>query len=114
MANYGVKVETVLSKFYSVQQDKVVKGLYEVRKKDDPEGDIIWYFFSSNNATYHSSGNDCVVRDINQSNSGYLERLKAAFEKAKKQDKKYFGWYWYLEMALDLILMDTIGLLQLS
>lgn len=90
MANYGVKVETVLSKFYSVQQDKVVKGLYEVRKKDDPEGDIIWYFFSSNNATYHSSGNDCVVRDINQSNSGYLERLKAAFEKAKKQDKKIF------------------------
>ena len=50
----------------------------------------MWYFFSSNNATFHSSGNDCVIRDINQSNSGYLERLKAAFEKAKVKDKKIF------------------------
>ena len=90
MANYGIKVETVLGKFYDVRQDETIKGLYEVRKKENPEEDIMWYFFSSNNATYHSSGNDCVVRDINQSNSGYLKRLKAAFEKAKRQDKKIF------------------------
>ena len=92
MANYGIKVENVLSKFYSVKQDEAIKGLYEVREKEKPDGDIMWYFFSSNNATFHSSGNDCVVRDINQSNSGYLGRLKAAFEKAKGKDKKYFGW----------------------
>lgn len=92
MANYGIKVETVLGKFYDVRQDETIKGLYEVRKKENPEEDIMWYFFSSNNATYHSSGNDCVVRDINQSNSGYLKRLKAAFEKAKRQDKKSSGW----------------------
>lgn len=59
----------------------------------------MWYFFSSNNATFHSSGNDCVIRDINQSNSGYLERLKAAFEKAKSKDKKYFGLCWCLGMV---------------
>ena len=90
MANYGIKVENVLSKFYSVKQDEAIKGLYEVREKEKPDGDIMWYFFSSNNATFHSSGNDCVVRDINQSNSGYLGRLKAAFEKAKGKDKKIF------------------------
>ena len=102
MANYGIKVETVLGKFYDVRQDETIKGLYEVRKKENPEEDIMWYFFSSNNATYHSSGNDCVVRDINQSNSGYLKRLKAAFEKAKRQDKKIF---W-----LVLVFGDGIGL----
>ena len=102
MANLGIKVETVLSKFYFVQPDETIKGLYEVREKENPEGDIMWYFFSSNNATFHSSGNDCVIRDINQSNSGYLERLKAAFEKAKSKDKKIF---W-----LVLVFGDGIGL----
>ena len=102
MANLGIKVETVLSKFYLVQPDETIKGLYEVREKENPEGDIMWYFFSSNNATFHSSGNDCVIRDINQSNSGYLERLKAAFEKAKSKDKKIF---W-----LVLVFGDGIGL----
>lgn len=102
MANLGIKVETILSKFYDVRQDDSIKGLYEVRDKERPDRGIIWYFFSSNNATYHSSGNDCVVRDINQSNSGYIERLKAAFEKAKKQDRKIF---W-----LVLVYGDGIGL----
>lgn len=102
MANLGIKVENVLSKFYDVQQDERIKGLYEVRAKENSDGDIKWYFFSSNNATYHSSGNDCVVRDINQSNSGYIERLKAAFEKAKRKDKKIF---W-----LVLVFGDGIGL----
>lgn len=102
MANLGIKVETVISKFYDVKQDDNIKGLYEVRKKGDSDGEIIWYFFSSNNATYHSSGNDCVIRDINQSNSGYLERLKEAFEKAKRKDKKIF---W-----LVLVFGDGIGL----
>ena len=55
MANLGIKVETVLSKFYFVQPDETIKGLYEVREKGNPEGDIMWYFFSSNNATFHSS-----------------------------------------------------------
>lgn len=102
MANLGIKVETVICKFYDVRQDDNIKGLYEVRKKGDSDGEIIWYFFSSNNATYHSSGKDCVIRDINQSNSGYLERLKEAFEKAKKKDKKIF---W-----LVLVFGDGIGL----
>lgn len=102
MANLGIKVETVISKFYDVRQDDNIKGLYEVRKKGDSDGEIIWYFFSSNNATYHSSGKDCVIRDINQSNSGYLERLKEAFEKAKRKDKKIF---W-----LVLVFGDGIGL----
>ena len=30
MANYGIKVENVLSKFYSVKQDEAIKGLYIV------------------------------------------------------------------------------------
>lgn len=102
MANLGIKVETVISKFYDARQDDNIKGLYEVRKKGDSDGEIIWYFFSSNNATYHSSGNDCVIRDINQSNSGYLERLKEAFEKAKRKNKKIF---W-----LVLVFGDGIGL----
>ena len=102
MANLGIKVETVISRFYDVRQDDNIKGLYEVRKKGDSDGEIIWYFFSSNNATYHSSGNDCVIRDINQSNSGYLERLKEAFEKAKRKNKKIF---W-----LVLVFGDGIGL----
>ena len=45
MANYGIKVETVLGKFYDVRQDETIKGLYEVRKKENPEEDIMWYFF---------------------------------------------------------------------
>lgn len=102
MADYGVNVKNVLGKFYDVRQDKIIKGLYEVRKKENPEEDIMWYFFSSNNATYNSSGKYCIVRDINQSNSGYLKRLKAAFEKAKRQDKKIF---W-----LVLVFGDGIGL----
>lgn len=102
MANLGIKVETIISKFYDVRQDDNIKGLYEVRKKGDSDGEIIWYFFSSNNATYHSSGNDCVIRDINQSNSGYLERLKEAYERAKRKDKKIF---W-----LVLVFGDGIGL----
>ena len=40
MANLGIKVETVLSKFYFVQPDETIKGLYEVRQKENPEGDI--------------------------------------------------------------------------
>ena len=91
MANLGIKVENVLAKFYDVQQDDEIKGLYEVRPILEPDGDVMWYFFNSNNATYHSSGNDCVVRDINQSNSGYIERLRAAFDKAKQEDKKIFS-----------------------
>lgn len=102
MANLGIKVETIISKFYDVRQDDNIKGLYEVRKKGDSDGEISWYFFSSNNATYHSSGNDCVIRDINQSNSGYLERLKEAYERAKRKDKKIF---W-----LVLVFGDGIGL----
>ena len=39
MANLGIKVETVLSKFYFVQPDETIKGLYEVREKENPEGD---------------------------------------------------------------------------
>lgn len=102
MANLGIKVENVLAKFYDVQQDDEIKGLYEVRPILEPDGDVMWYFFNSNNATYHSSGNDCVVRDINQSNSGYIERLRAAFDKAKQEDKKIF---W-----LVLVFGDGIGL----
>lgn len=102
MANLGIKVETVLRKFYDVQQDESIRGLYEVREKEKADGAVMWYFFSSNNATYHSSGNDCVVRDINQSNSAYIDRLKAAFEKAKSKNKKIF---W-----LVLVYGDGIGL----
>ncbi len=90
MANLGIKVETVLRRFYEVRQDEEIRGLYEVREKEEPDGEMLWYFFSSNNATYHSSANDCVIRDINQSNSGYLDRLKSAFEKARERDKKIF------------------------
>lgn len=90
MANLGLKVADVISKFYDVREDENIRGMYEVRKKDEPNGDLLWYFFSSNNATYHSSGNDCVIRDINQSNSRYIERLIAAFEKAKNKEKKIF------------------------
>ncbi len=90
MANLGIKVETVLRRFYDVRQDKEIRGLYEVREKEEPDSEMLWYFFSSNNATYHSSADDCVIRDINQSNSGYLDRLKSAFEKARERDKKIF------------------------
>lgn len=102
MANLGIKVADVISKFYEVREDDEVRGLYEVRKKDKPDSELLWYFFSSNNSTYHSSGNDCVIRDINQSNSGYIERLKAGFEKAKSKYKKFF---W-----LVLVFGDGIGL----
>ena len=30
MANLGIKVETVISKFYDARQDDNIKGLYEV------------------------------------------------------------------------------------
>ena len=90
MANYNIKVEDILKKFYDIQTDKDIKGLYEVRKLGDTSGKLLWYFFSSNNATYHSSANDCIIRDINQTNSGYIGRLKEAFEKAKKENKKIF------------------------
>ncbi len=90
MANLGLKVADVVKKFYDVQEVDSIKGMYEVRNLGDGEGDLLWYIFSSNNATYHSSGNDCVIRDINQSNSKYIDRLKAAFEKAKNEDKKIF------------------------
>ena len=66
MANLGIKVETVLSKFYFVQPDETIKGLYEVREKENPEGDIMWYFFSSNNATFHSSGNVVCIPSSRQ------------------------------------------------
>lgn len=94
MANLGIKVETVLSKFYDVQQDENIKGLYAVRPILEPDGEIMWYFFNSNNATYHrpkkSTTSNVVIRDINQSNSAYIDRLKAAYEKAKKEDRKIF------------------------
>lgn len=103
MANLNIRVENVLKKFYDIKSDTEIKGLYEVRPfSAGDEDDIMWYFFSSNNATYHSSGDDCVIRDINQSNSGYLERLKSAFEKAKNKNKKIF---W-----LVLVFGDGIGL----
>lgn len=103
MANLNIKVENVLNKFYDIKPDSEIKGLYEVRHLGaDPKDDVRWYFFSSNNSTYHSSGGDCVIRDINQSNSGYLERLKNAFEKAKRKNKKIF---W-----LVLVFGDGIGL----
>lgn len=102
MANLGIKVEDVLKKFYEVQPDGRIKGLYAIREKGQPEGKLLWYVFGSNNATYHSSGNDCVIRDINQSNSGYLGRLKAAFEKARQEERKIF---W-----LVLVYGDGIGL----
>lgn len=103
MANLNIKVEDVLKRFYDIEPDSEIKGLYEVRPLNaNDEDDIMWYFFSSNNATYHSSGNDCVIRDINQSNSRYLERLKSAFEKAKNKNKKIF---W-----LVLVYGDGIGL----
>lgn len=91
MANYNVKVEDVLKRVYNIKPDTEIKGLYEVRPLNAGDvADIMWYYFSSNNATYHSSGDDCVIRDINQSNSGYLERLKSAFQKAKNKNKKIF------------------------
>ena len=49
MANLGIKVKTVLSKFYDVQQDENIKGLYAVRPILEPDGEIMWYFFNSNN-----------------------------------------------------------------
>ncbi len=87
MANLNIRVSNVIGKFYDVKENTDIRGLYEVRDKNDS---VLWYFFSSNNATYHSSGNDCVVRDIAQSNSSYIDRLKAAFEKAKNENKKIF------------------------
>lgn len=106
MANLGIKVENVLREFYDIQQDDKIKGLYAVRRLGDSSGDILWYFFNSNNATYHnpkkSSTSNVVIRDINQNNSAYLDRLKAAFKKANEQDKKIF---W-----LVLVYGDGIGL----
>lgn len=103
MANLNIKVENVLKRFYDIKSDSEIKGLYEVRHLNaGDEDDIMWYYFSSNNATYHSSGKDCVIRDINQSNSAYLERLKSAFEKAKNKNRKIF---W-----LVMVYGDEIGL----
>lgn len=102
MANLGVKVEKILKKFYDVQQDEEIRGLYAIRRMDEPDSELLWYVFNSNNATYHEPGNDCVIRDINQSNSAYIDRLKAAFEKAKREEKKIF---W-----LVLVFGDGIGL----
>lgn len=90
MANYKVSVTDVLSNFYNIKPDDEVRGLYEVRDSETPDGEILWYYFTSNNATYHSSGYDCVIRDINQANSGYIDRLKRAFEKAKESRIKIF------------------------
>lgn len=107
MANYNVKVEDVLKKFYSIKSDSDIKGLFEVRNvgsADDEE--LIWYFFASNNATYNSNGDGCFIRDINQSNSGYIDRLKNAFEKAKKKNKKIF---WLVMVFGDGIGLDPKG-----
>lgn len=91
MANIGVKVEHVLKKFYDVKADSEIEGLYEVRKIGDSNNEeFMWYYFSSNNATYNSNGKGCLIRDIDQTNSGYIERLKNAFEKAKNNNKKIF------------------------
>ena len=102
MANLGIKVEDLLKKFFDVKEDGNIKGLYEIRKLNDPTSDLLYYVFNSNNATYHSSGKDCVIRDINQSNSRYIERLIAAYEKATKLGIKIF---W-----LVLVFGEEIGL----
>lgn len=103
MANLNIKVEDVLKRFYKVKADSEVKGLYEVRNLSDEDNEEFrWYYFSSNNATYNSNGKGCFIRDINQTNSGYIERLKSAFEKAKERNKKIF---W-----LVMVFGDGIGL----
>ena len=103
MANLNIKVTDVLERFYDIKEDKKIKGLYEVRNKDNPT-DLLWYFFSSNNATYHAPkpkvGRDgeekkavkpnMVIRDINQSNSAYYDRLVASYKKASHENKKIF------------------------
>ena len=103
MANLGLKVADVIKKFYDVKEVNTIRGMYEVRELGDSTGDILWYFFSSNNATYHKSANDCIIRDINQSNSKYIDRLKAAYEKAKSENMKIF---W-----LVLVYGEAIGLI---
>lgn len=90
MANLGIKVEDVLKKFFNVNEDANIKGLYEIRNLNEPTSDLLYYVFNSNNATYHSSGKDCVIRDINQSNSRYIDRLIAAYDKATKFGIKIF------------------------
>lgn len=106
MANLGIKVETVLEKFFEVNEDTAIKGLYELRPVNEPNSEILCYVFNSNNATYHSSGNDCVIRDINQSNSGYIERLKAAYEKAAATGIKIF---WFVLVFGDGISLKPDG-----
>lgn len=103
MANLNIKVTDVLSKFYNVTEDESIKGLYEIRDKEKPDA-LLWYVFSSNNATYHATkpkigknGQELkaakptmAIRDINQSNSGYIDRLIKAYKKASKENKKIF------------------------
>jgi hypothetical protein len=35
-------VSDVLKEFYDVQADENIKGLYEIRKKNNPEGELLW------------------------------------------------------------------------
>ena len=62
MANLGIKVEDVLKKFYEVQPDGRIKGLYAIREKGQPEGKLLWYVFGSNNATYQIGRASCRER----------------------------------------------------
>ena len=103
MANLNIKVTDVLGRFYDLKEVESIKGLFEVRDKNAPS-DLLWYVFSSNNATFHAPkakvGKDgtekkaakpnMVIRDINQSNSGYFDRLRDAYKKASKENKKIF------------------------
>lgn len=90
MANLGIKVEDVLKNFYDIKSDSEIKELYEVRPLNAAKDDVMWYYFSSNNATYNIKSNVCFIRDINQKNSSYIKKLQSAFEKAKNNNKKIF------------------------
>ncbi len=90
MANKNIKVSAIISKFYDVKEDRDIRGLYAVRPFGKPESEIMWYFFSSNNATYNSYNDIVVIRDIDQDNSGYIDRLISAFKLAKTKNKKIF------------------------
>lgn len=90
MANYNVSVNEIFENFYSVKPVRGIKGMFAVRKKDDENGNILWYFFTSNNASYNDNAGMCMLRDIDQANSRYRDRLVAAYEKAEKDDKKIF------------------------
>lgn len=90
MANLNLKVSSVIERFYDVKEDVDIKGLYEVRPLGNSTAEVLWYFFSSNNATYNKKSDSVVIRDINQCNSSYIDRLIAAYDKAKKYNKKIF------------------------